>query len=175
MNEFLVNEFQKLGATERDSAIASQVYLELCEVKRYWDLKYDYNTCLNNIILYAKKKPYNDFSIFLPISTSEHLSFDKLQDFLAKCKSQSIYLAMLHPDSTCIYYNIAEGLAEPVDTSAKHLRVNKQHKLDIEVKKNRELIEYAALTGIPITIPKVTSATHMEDSSIECEASTSVT
>lgn len=61
---------------------------------------------------------------------------------------------MLASDSTCVYYQISDGLIELRDTTAKHLKVNKREKLDVEIEKNRRYIEEAALCGTSITITK---------------------
>lgn len=64
----------------------------------------------------------------------------------------SAFLAIVHPDSTCIYYKISKGLSEPNDIAAKHSRVNKQEKLDSELRKHQNVIQQAALYGLPVTI-----------------------
>ncbi|XP_030766140.1 uncharacterized protein LOC115890130 [Sitophilus oryzae] len=154
MEEHTLSEFRKLGADEKTSVIALQVLLELCEVKKYWDISYVYKEALKNIIIKARKTKTEAHSTFIPISSYENLSFLKMQEFLDVCDTESAYLAILHPDSTCVYYEISKGLVEPSDTTAKHLRVNKKEKLDMELKKHYKTIEQAALMGISMTLPR---------------------
>ncbi|CAH1132577.1 unnamed protein product [Ceutorhynchus assimilis] len=154
MDTSIKEEMQKLGVDEKSAVVACQVFLELCEVKRYWEPKYEYNSTIHKIIIKAKKKPNEEFSIFVPIPSYEQLNFDKLQTIFGNC-IDNIFLAILHPDSTCVYYQISKGLQEPTETDAKHLRVNKQEKLDADLRKHRDLIHQSALFGIPITLPKI--------------------
>ncbi|ENN72246.1 uncharacterized protein LOC109543272 [Dendroctonus ponderosae] len=162
MNQHLRGQFQKMGADETASLLATQVYLELCEVKRYWSPSYEFNPELGKIVIKAKKKPTEDVVVFVPIASFECLSFEKMQQFLSSTQTKSLFLAIVHPDSTCIYYKVTADLEEPTDATAKHLKVDKKQKLDADLRKHRELIEQAALYGIPITIPKLVSREEAE-------------
>ncbi|XP_076272255.1 tRNA splicing endonuclease subunit 15 [Rhynchophorus ferrugineus] len=150
--EDLISKFLSLGANEKSAVLASQVLLELCEVKKYWNIEYEYDQNTGKIIVRAKKTASEPHSVFIPISSYEELSFNKIDDYLNIYKVNRAFLAIVHPDSTCIYYEITKGLSEPNDTTAKHSRVNKQEKLDSELRKHQKTIEQAALYGLPVTI-----------------------
>jgi hypothetical protein len=72
-------------------------------------------------------------------------------DNLKKMKS-SVFLALVSSDSTCVFYQITQGLNQPVDTSARHSKLNRQEKLDADIRKHKNLITEAALCGMSITI-----------------------
>ncbi|KAL1517471.1 hypothetical protein ABEB36_001234 [Hypothenemus hampei] len=153
METYIVSEFQKLGADETTAILASQVYFELCEVKRYYSPSYSYDPTIRRIIIRAKRKPSENIQVFVPVSSFEQLSFEKLHE-IASNYNTSVYLAIVHPDSTCIYYKVSNNLDEPAEISVKHTRVDKQQEFDTNIKKHRRAIEQAALLGVPITISK---------------------
>ncbi|KAJ8942673.1 hypothetical protein NQ314_009995 [Rhamnusium bicolor] len=153
MDEKLISEFMKT-VNRKEAVITLQVYLELCEIKRYYDIKYSFTPTLNKISLTAKKFKDGPACVFLPITTNEDLNFLKMQNFLRSISQETLFLVIVHADSTCVYYQLANSLLEPTDMTAKHLRENKQEKLDNNLKKNQELLEQAALFGLRVTLKK---------------------
>lgn len=153
MNDYLLSEFTKFVCGEK-AAITLQLYFELSEVKRYYNISYSYNSELNDFILYASKQRNTPACAFLPIKIFQKLNFKKIQQVIKAINCRIIYLVIVHPDSTCVYYQIADGLVEPTDTTAKHVKENIQEKIDNELKKNRQLLEQGALMGLQITLKK---------------------
>ncbi|KAJ8958224.1 hypothetical protein NQ318_017365 [Aromia moschata] len=128
MNKALISEFTKY-VDKKEAFITSQVYLEICELKRYFDVTYSFNAALNKITISAKK--------------------DKSGPAVSQ---DTVFLVIVHSDSTCVYYQLTSGLSKPTDATAKHLKENKQEKLDGDIRKNRELIQHAALLGVNVTL-----------------------
>nr|XP_023021764.1 uncharacterized protein LOC111510123 [Leptinotarsa decemlineata] len=156
MNDKLIEEFMKYVG-KQEAVITLQVYLELCEVKRYYDVNYYHNTEINKVVLTAKKTKNGPISAFIPTTVYKNLNFLTLQKFITTNPFDIVYLVIVHSDSTCVYYQISNGLVEPTETTAKHLRENKREALDSDLRKNRELLEQAALMGVAITIKKTES------------------
>ncbi|KAF2906162.1 hypothetical protein ILUMI_00020 [Ignelater luminosus] len=156
MYEKLQEDFIKKGCNNRKSiAIATQVYLELSEVKRYWDVEYHYSSSLGRLYFTARKKKNEYPLIFIPVEVSEGLSFHNFQEFFQLCDNselQTICLAIVNSDSTCIFYQMSNSLVRPTEISQKSKDQNQ--KLGNDLKKHRKLLEQAALYGIPITLPK---------------------
>jgi hypothetical protein len=146
----------KLGDLSKKYANAAlQVYLELCEVRKYWDVEYKYDGDLGMLYFTAKKTKSEKTSVFVPRCSSDDLSYTQMQSYFALCDNseiKSVFLALVSSDSTCVFYQITEGLNQPVDTSARHSKLNRQEKLDADIRKHKNLITEAALCGMSITI-----------------------
>ncbi|KAG5875730.1 hypothetical protein JTB14_007664 [Gonioctena quinquepunctata] len=149
----LVGEFMK-HINKQEAVFTSQVYLEVCEVKRYHEVQYFYNAEINKIVITAKKTKSGPTCAFIPTTVYENLTFLRLQSFVSTNPYEINYLVIVYSDSTCVYYELSNGLIEPTDTSAKHLKENKQDKLDSDLRKHRELVEQAALMGLAVSIKK---------------------
>lgn len=65
-----------------------------------------------------------------------------------------VAIVIVNSDSTCVYYQLTEGLGEPPHTKSKS--EDSTQKIDKLLKRNKSLIEQAALYGIPVTLPKET-------------------
>lgn len=153
MNVALLSKF-KNHVNDQEAVITLQVYMELSEVKRYYNVSYTYNSLIAKIVLLAGKTKNEPVCAFIPIQVHEEMTFSKMRKFSLTNEYETVYIVIVHSDSTCVYYQIKEGLMEPTEISVKHLKENKQEKLDADIKKNRNLLEYAALTGLPVTLKK---------------------
>lgn len=67
----------------------------------------------------------------------------------------SVYLAIVEADSTCVYYKISNEICEPPLEVSVTNRDEKRQRLDDELRKNRKLLEDAAMCATPITLSKV--------------------
>ncbi|KAL3283836.1 hypothetical protein HHI36_018006 [Cryptolaemus montrouzieri] len=135
--------------------MVKQIYLELSEVKRYWNVEYFFHDGHRKIYLSARTKKEDKPSLFIPTHVSDSLNFMEMQKLLTLNEQKEfhgIFLAIINPDSTCVYYQISEGLIEPEQITSKHLMKNKQEYLDSQLRKHRNLFEQSALYGIPITL-----------------------
>lgn len=151
MDDALIDEFM-VNVSRQDAVMTLQVFVELCEVKRYYNVEYSYNSPLEKFVLTASKTKHGPTCAFIPYAVHEGLNFLKLHKILRAVPNIIIYLVLVHGDSTCVFYQIAEGLLEPTDAKAKHTRQNRRDRLDNELRRNRRLLEQSALYGIPVTI-----------------------
>ncbi|RZC39388.1 tRNA-splicing endonuclease subunit Sen15-like [Asbolus verrucosus] len=155
-NEKLISEFMALGCEDRkDAVVVLQVYLELCEVKKYWNVECKYHNDLKLLYLTASKTKSERPSIFVPESSNDNLSYIKLQSYFTLCDDigyKRIYLVPVTSDSTCVYYQLTEGLFEPTDVNNKQSKSDRQERLDAEIRKNKRVLEEAALSSIAVTI-----------------------
>lgn len=90
------------------------------------------------------------------ISFCSHTEFISLLTF-------SIYVALVSSDSTCVYYQITDGLGKPPSEETMKSVENKKENLDANFRNHRALIEEAALCGLPVTIPSVLPSTSKSD------------
>ncbi|KAK9891482.1 hypothetical protein WA026_014719 [Henosepilachna vigintioctopunctata] len=158
-DQFIADILSQGCPTKREAAMVKQIYLELCEVKRYWDVEYFFHDGHKTTYLKAKIKKCDKPSLFIPKHVSDKNSFIEMMKLLElnnEGEFSGIYLAFINPDSTCVYYQISEGLVKPKEITSKHLTRNKQETLDFNLRKHRNLLQQSALYGIPITLPEQT-------------------
>lgn len=153
MDNVLISTFLQ-HVNQQEAVITLQVYMELCEIKKYYNISHTYNNTLDKIVLFANKSKNGDLCTFVPIQVQENMNFIKMRQISLLHKDSAVYIVIVHPDSTCVYYQIKEGLMEPTEVIVKHLKENKQEKLDADIRKNCELLQHAALTGTAITLKK---------------------
>lgn len=151
MVETIATEFKKYVSSQ-EAMISVYVYLEISEVKKYYDVEYTYNNDLKKIVVTGKRSKKDSFAAFVPVAVFEKLNYLKLQKFIHVNPDHTVYIVVVHADSTCVFYQITRGLLEQDDTSAKHLRENKREKLDSELRKYKCIIEEAALQSHLVTI-----------------------
>ncbi|KAK9731781.1 Sen15 protein [Popillia japonica] len=159
LNEKLMSDFINVGCqTKKEAAIALQVYLELCEVKKYFDVEYCYSTELKCLYFTGRKTKSSAKSIFIPIAASDTISFLQMEKYfiLDNSSQRSVILAMVDSDSTCVYYQITEGIKDPAPETPLLDIEEKRTKLDIELRKNWKLLEQSAMYNLPITLKKKT-------------------
>lgn len=71
-------------------------------------------------------------------------------------------MAIVDADSTCVYYQITNGLGKIEHSTTKESAVNKREKLEQDLKKYKNVIEQSALFGMTVHIPS-TSATNKSE------------
>nr|CAI5829496.1 unnamed protein product [Callosobruchus analis] len=152
MNQCLINDFSK-NVDKQNAVITLQTYIELCEIKRYYNVEYKFNSNLGKYVVTAKKSPSESTCAFVPVSVYEGLNILKLKHVIKSIGYEVIYLVIVHPDSTCVYYQIADGLMEPVESEPKRFKEDKREILDTILRKNQKLLEDAALMNVTIDIP----------------------
>lgn len=138
--------------------MVKNIYLDLCEAKKYWNVEYFCHETNGKTYLKAKRNKKEKESLFIPCDVSQPTNLRKIRDLLVLNKNndyESVFMAMISPDSTCIYYEISDGLVEPQEISINHLKKNKHEELDSKLRKNHLILEQAALYGIPVTLPKI--------------------
>ncbi|XP_045463282.1 uncharacterized protein LOC123672956 [Harmonia axyridis] len=141
--------------SKREAAMVKQIFLDLCEVKRYWDVEYLFESTHRKTFITAKLSKTQKPSLFVPSHLSDSTNFLEMRRLLSLNNDQkfhSIFLAFINADTTCVYYQINEGLLQPKAITSKHLVRNSQNIRDSLIRKNKDLIEQSASYGIPITL-----------------------
>ncbi|KAF5304111.1 hypothetical protein FQA39_LY01896 [Lamprigera yunnana] len=154
MYERLREEFKEKGCIDpKTISIAVQLYLDLCEVKKYWDVDYIYDESMQKFYFTANITKNKKPALFIPIEVSESVSFNSLLNlFEIDNKEKQIYVVIVSSDSTCVYYQISHGLLDP--STEKTDSFEKSGRIDAELRRNRSLVEQAALYGMSITLDK---------------------
>nr|CAH7768596.1 unnamed protein product [Callosobruchus chinensis] len=152
MNQRLISEFSK-KVDKQNAVITLQTYIELCEVKRYYNVRYYFNSDLGKYVVTANKSSSESTCAFVPISVYESLDMLKLKHVIKSTDYELIYLVIVHPDSTCVYYQIADGLMEPVESEPKRFKEDKREVLDSILRKNQILLENAAFLNVSVDLP----------------------
>ncbi|XP_071050602.1 uncharacterized protein [Onthophagus taurus] len=146
----------KMGCkTRKEAAITSHVFLELCEVKKYWDVEYHFNEILSSMYITAKKTKSSKTLTFIPISSFDGISIEEMKKYLILDQEhKSVHLAIVDSDLTSVYYQITDGIGDPTPESQEESIKDRRMKLDGDLRSNKKILEEAAMYGIPITINK---------------------
>ncbi|XP_019877016.1 uncharacterized protein LOC109604903 [Aethina tumida] len=152
MSDSLIKDILKTGCSQLEAVITSQVYLELCELKKYWDVTYEYKSESGPFVTGSKTKS-GPKECFVPSPVSKTFDFMQMQQIIQQHNNYSrVYLVFVSPDSTCVYYQISDGLSEMTDTEAKHLKEDKHEIINAELKKHQNNLEQAAMFGMPVCL-----------------------
>ncbi|XP_015602027.1 uncharacterized protein LOC107271002 [Cephus cinctus] len=133
-------EMGQLGCNDHNKIItAFHVYIELCEVKRLWDVKYQYNKDIDLIYLEAKTSRSSPHQIYIPWSTANPISLKFIEQMQQKLDTNRLTLVFKDGDSSSIYYKVSEGLVKPLtpeDSKQQKCVEEKRLKLEREIQKN---------------------------------------
>lgn len=112
---------------------AFYVYIELCEVKRYWDVKYKYNKDLDLLYLEGKRKKNSDVEIFVPWPTLYNITLDKIEKIQQGLNSERVTMIFKSEDSNSVMYRVSAGLVKPLAPEVtKRLKEAEEKKLELE-------------------------------------------
>lgn len=97
---------------------AFNVYLDLCEVKGFWNVKCHKCSALNLVFLSGHANRSEPRELILPVSCDSQLSPATLQTYTEKVKLQGynthgLVLAICASDSSIVYYRVTDGLVQP--------------------------------------------------------------
>lgn len=172
MNEYLIDKLGEIGCTSVAKAqICVHVYVELTEVKKYWNVKFCHDKTTDTTYITAQKNRNSERIIFLPIPVAESLSFNDMKKCfnLRQC-NESIYLAIVDPDSTSVYYQISDGIAPPAQPLAVRLQARDRRQYnDSVLRRNTKIMEEAALCSLTIDLTAKTTGSLGMDYSDESE------
>ncbi|XP_046734437.1 uncharacterized protein LOC124404391 isoform X1 [Diprion similis] len=133
-------DIEKLGCTNAlQITIAFQTYIELCEVKQFWDVQYKYNKLLDLIYLEACTTKSSPLQKYIPWPAVNTISLNHIEQMQNELKSERLTLVFVEGDSTSIYYCVSAGLVKPAspEQSKKYKkRQEKKIELESEIRKN---------------------------------------
>ncbi|XP_011148488.1 uncharacterized protein LOC105188628 [Harpegnathos saltator] len=133
-------ELCKFGCNDAvKTSIAFYVYIELCEVKCFWDVKYNYNEELNLFYFEVKKKQNSPSEIYIPWASKYNISLSKIEQIQNVLQSERLTFIFKSEDSSSISYTVTKGLikpASPETTKQRKEKEEKKYELEIEIRKN---------------------------------------
>ncbi|KAL0280022.1 UNVERIFIED_CONTAM: hypothetical protein PYX00_001447 [Menopon gallinae] len=92
-----------------------ELYLELCEVHKLWDVEHHFCDKLKCFYLTGKNERSSDYDVYVPVTTDEVFNLEYI-DELQECVSpekKSVILVFKDRDSSSTYYRVTNGLVKP--------------------------------------------------------------
>ncbi|KAJ8665158.1 hypothetical protein QAD02_006820 [Eretmocerus hayati] len=130
---------------------AFYVYMELCEVRRYWNVDYKYSDKLQLFHLEAKKTANGAVETYIPWPTIHNITLDLIGNIQTVLDRERFTFVFKEGDSTSAYYAISSGIKKPVNPEdLKPLKLKDEKKFILEREINRNtanLYERALLFG----------------------------
>ncbi|XP_011494848.1 PREDICTED: tRNA-splicing endonuclease subunit Sen15-like [Ceratosolen solmsi marchali] len=118
---------------------AFYVYMELCEVKRYWDVEYKYCNTLQLFYLEAKKYKKANIDIFIPWPAMNNITLDIIYSIQHKLETNKFTFVFKEGDTTSVYYSVCTGIIKPItpnETIILKQKENKKFELEKEINRN---------------------------------------
>ncbi|XP_017791468.1 PREDICTED: uncharacterized protein LOC108573518 [Habropoda laboriosa] len=115
------------------------VYIELCEAKKYWEVNYKYNESLDLLYLEVKRRKSSQLELFVPWPALSNISLDKIEKIQEALNVEKVSFVFKAEDSTSIIYRVSKGLVKPMSPKASKLMKEKEDKklnLEKEIRKN---------------------------------------
>lgn len=129
----------KLGCNDPvKTSTAFYVYIELCEVKRFWDVKYKYKDELDLFYLEVRKRENSPLEIYIPWPTKYNISIDKIEKMQQALQNERLIFVFKSEDSSSVLYTISAGLVKPATPEAtKELKEREEKKCNLETEIRR--------------------------------------
>ncbi|KAL3872457.1 hypothetical protein ACJMK2_040383 [Sinanodonta woodiana] len=134
----ILNEYGIDNPAQMDLTVL--VYLNLCEVRGWWNVKTHCCQEMNIFFLSGQSSPSSPREIILPISSTTNLSPADIQQYLHVIKvdnspTKGLILAVCDTDSTMVFYKITDGLVPPESPEESEQKKGKQFKR-MQVRRN---------------------------------------
>ncbi|XP_011863127.1 PREDICTED: tRNA-splicing endonuclease subunit Sen15-like [Vollenhovia emeryi] len=142
----------KLGCNDPiKTSTAFYVYIELCEVKRYWDVRYKYSEELDVIYFEVRKREHSRLEIYVPWPIKHSICLEKIEKMQQSLQNERLTFVFKSQDSSSVFYTVSAGLSKPVAPDASKLQKEKEEKilnLEKEIRRNTpNLYELAKTLG----------------------------
>lgn len=142
----------QLGCTDQVKlTTAFYIYMELCEVKNYWDVQYKFHDNLQLFYLTAKIRKDAQESTFVPWPAVDNITLDIIKNIQNKLQKETITFVFRDGDSTSVYYVIRSGTVKPTHPEKSQEIKQKRAKkrlMHTEIKRNiSNLYERALALG----------------------------
>lgn len=156
-------KIEKLGCKDPVKVtVAFYVYIELCEAKRYWDVKYKYHSELDIIYLEVQRTKNSTTELCVPWPVTCEITLDKIEKIQRGLNSKSLTLVFKSEDSTSVMYEVTAGLVKPIapeESKRTKEKVEKKLELQREIKKN---IHYLYEQAISLNNSNPNESSHKE-------------
>jgi hypothetical protein len=108
----ILQAINELGCSDvKLCAAAFKIYMELCEIRQFLDVKYEYSKELDLIYLSGRKTRETEPDVYIPAPSMDEIDLDKItqyQNHLGK----SIVLAIVDTSSSILYYRMTQGVKD---------------------------------------------------------------
>ncbi|XP_012285042.1 uncharacterized protein LOC105702225 [Orussus abietinus] len=124
----------QLGCTDhRKVTLAFHVYIELCEIKRYWDVSYKYNEDLDLLYLEARSSKSSQLEVYVPWSTLTTVTLHQIDNIQRALEVNRFSFVFKDGDSGSVYYTVSAGLVKPASPeTCKKLKQKEDKKAELE-------------------------------------------
>ena len=93
---------------------AFYTYMELCEVKKYWDVQYKFHENLQLFYLTAKVRKDVEETTFVPWPAVNNITLDSITNIQNELQKETITFVFREGDSTSVYYIMGSGTMKPM-------------------------------------------------------------
>ena len=116
----ILKDINSLGCQDSKICVAAfKIYMELCEVRHLWDVKYSYSKELDIIYLTGRKSKDAKEEIYIPAPSTNRIDFKKITN-IQNHLDKSIILAIVDPSSSILYYRMTQGVKDISEKSTKN-------------------------------------------------------
>ncbi|EZA50466.1 hypothetical protein DMN91_009813 [Ooceraea biroi] len=130
----------KLGCNDPvKTSTAFYVYIELCEAKRFWDVKYKYKEELDLLYLEVRKKEHSPLEIYIPWPVKHNISLNKIQKMQQALQNERLTFVFKSEDSSSVFYTVSAGLVKPAAPEVTRQLKEKEERrsnLEAEIRRN---------------------------------------
>lgn len=123
-----------IGLEDEDVKLVFQIYLDLCEVRGWWNVRIHPATDISMILLSGYQTRAANKSIVIPLRANSDASHETLRKYsevaLGICdKLQHVLIAVADADTTVAYYELETGLVPPnAPLETEDAKYNKRRK-----------------------------------------------
>ncbi|KAG7187641.1 hypothetical protein KM043_016700 [Ampulex compressa] len=150
---------------------AFYVYIELCEVKRFWDVKYKYNESLDLLFFEVKQRRQSELEIYVPWPTIYNITLDLIEKIQQELKIERITFVFKSEDTSSVSYRVSAGLVKPLAPEVtKRLREKEEKRmcLEKEIRRNTcNLYELAKSAAENDANVEPSTSTNSEETSVD--------
>ncbi|KAF7987982.1 hypothetical protein HCN44_004798 [Aphidius gifuensis] len=119
---------------------AFNAYIELCEVRKLWNVEYKYEPVINTIYLTAKLSNVAETQIYVPWPVKKTIKLHDIERLQKQLNCNRFTLVLKSGESSSIFYDIRQGLIKPDatlrNTEKMHSISQKKNELNKTLKRN---------------------------------------
>ncbi|XP_046853185.1 uncharacterized protein LOC124446386 [Xenia sp. Carnegie-2017] len=132
-------EMKSYGGEEISIRAAMIVYLDLIEVKHWFDVELHHCDAIKSVYIVGRPLKKCQIELILPVESSHSFTHSDLMKYISNIceayskidlsvahKDQTIYVAFTDSSSTIVYYKMSNGLIEPDEVGDDNAEVDCQ-------------------------------------------------
>ncbi|XP_012220150.1 tRNA-splicing endonuclease subunit Sen15-like [Linepithema humile] len=121
------------------TSIVFYTYIELCEEKRFWDVKYKYKKELDLLYLEVRKREHSPLEIYIPWSVKYNISLNTIEEIQEALQNKRLTFVFKSEDGSSVYYTVSADLVKPAApevTKQLKEKEDKKSNLETEIRRN---------------------------------------